>query len=158
MTRLHPTTEAADLIQKLLVFDPNKRYTCKQILEHPWMQRSSSIGKHPLLRTFLVPIDYEALFSGTLTGMQRRDVVTKALKSIGIYTLPSIELDCKCTVFFATIPSAICSCSNICTAAEEKCQIRCQFPDKDIKFTLCLKRSIKADQVCACYFLPLRCS
>ncbi|KAG2223764.1 hypothetical protein INT45_003488, partial [Circinella minor] len=30
--------QAKDLIQKMLVVDPNERYTIKQILQHPWLQ------------------------------------------------------------------------------------------------------------------------
>jgi len=29
---------AKDLIRKILVVDPKKRWTCQQILEHPWMK------------------------------------------------------------------------------------------------------------------------
>ena len=28
--------DAKDLINKLLVVDPSKRYTCEQALKHPW--------------------------------------------------------------------------------------------------------------------------
>lgn len=31
--------EAKDLISKLLVVDPKKRYTCEQALKHPWFQK-----------------------------------------------------------------------------------------------------------------------
>ncbi|KAI7847205.1 kinase-like domain-containing protein [Circinella umbellata] len=34
--------QAKDLIQKMLVVDPNERYTIKQILQHPWLQEVES--------------------------------------------------------------------------------------------------------------------
>ena len=31
--------EAADLISKLIVYDPNERLSAKQALQHPWIQK-----------------------------------------------------------------------------------------------------------------------
>eukprot|EP00890_Picochlorum_soloecismus_P002934 jgi/Picsp_1/3641/NSC_06478-R1_calcium calmodulin-dependent protein len=43
--------DAKDLIAKLLVVDPTKRLTIEQVLEHPWMNPTTSGSKKDLLRT-----------------------------------------------------------------------------------------------------------
>ena len=42
----HPpiSEEARDLIQKLLVVDPEERLSSEQILRHPWLQVTSNTG------------------------------------------------------------------------------------------------------------------
>ena len=39
---------AKDFIQKALVKDPNNRYSAKQLLDHPWMQKQEQLNDQPL--------------------------------------------------------------------------------------------------------------
>lgn len=37
--------EAKDLISKLLVADPKKRYTCEEAINHPWFKKFQQTNK-----------------------------------------------------------------------------------------------------------------
>jgi calcium/calmodulin-dependent protein kinase I len=45
------STEAKDLIMKLLVVDPEKRLTVEGVLEHPWMNPKHTGSRKDLLKT-----------------------------------------------------------------------------------------------------------
>lgn len=40
----HISFEAKDLIDRLLIRDPRRRYTAQQVLDHPWMQTPHNAG------------------------------------------------------------------------------------------------------------------
>eukprot|EP00180_Rhodochaete_pulchella_P000869 Plantae.Rhodophyta-Rhodochaete_pulchella.ctg17042.p1 GENE.Plantae.Rhodophyta-Rhodochaete_pulchella.ctg17042~~Plantae.Rhodophyta-Rhodochaete_pulchella.ctg17042.p1 ORF type:complete len:172 (-),score=29.45 Plantae.Rhodophyta-Rhodochaete_pulchella.ctg17042:3-518(-) len=40
--------EAKDLVQKLIIVDPEKRLDAAQILEHPWMHHETELNKEPI--------------------------------------------------------------------------------------------------------------
>jgi len=120
------SSEAADLIKSLLVYDPQQRLSCPEVMKHPWMQGDCLASPQLSLRTFLVPIDHAGLFKDITKGKQRRKLASRILKTIGIYILPPVDVLCK--------------------SVEEKCKVRCSFPEKDLKFCFCLKKSIKAGQ------------
>jgi len=61
------------------------------------MQGDCSVASQLMLRTFLVPIDHEALFKDITKGKQRRKLVSRIFKSIGIYILPLADNLCKST-------------------------------------------------------------
>ncbi|XP_036597713.1 mitogen-activated protein kinase 15 [Trichosurus vulpecula] len=59
-SRLPPTTppEALDLLQRLLVFDPEKRLTADEALRHPYVRRFHCPAKEPALEyEVILPVD-----------------------------------------------------------------------------------------------------
>lgn len=56
--------EALDLLEKLLVFNPDKRYTAKQVLEHPYLKQFHDPQHEPILRSpVLICMDDNSRFS-----------------------------------------------------------------------------------------------
>lgn len=55
-THLHLVPQAVDLIDRMLVFDPTKRITVEQALEHPYLSSLHDISDEP---TCPVPIDFD---------------------------------------------------------------------------------------------------
>jgi serine/threonine protein kinase len=76
---------AADLISRLLVLEPQKRLSCEQIAQHPWMREK--ICGAPLSNRFMVPVDEENL-AGAKSRKQQRKRVGNVLKRVGIHVLP----------------------------------------------------------------------
>lgn len=51
-----PTPQALDLIDKMLVFDPNKRINVEQALEHPYLASLHDVNDEPSCDK---PFDYD---------------------------------------------------------------------------------------------------
>ena len=47
------TAAAKDLIQRLLVVEPSKRYSAAQVLAHPWVAATDDSGAHDISRALL---------------------------------------------------------------------------------------------------------
>lgn len=47
------TAAAKDLIQRLLVVEPSKRYSADQVLAHPWVAATDGSGAHDISRALL---------------------------------------------------------------------------------------------------------
>lgn len=50
-------TAAKDLITRLLIVDPQKRYTARQVLQHPWIRTAGKTNNRNLQREVTINIE-----------------------------------------------------------------------------------------------------
>lgn len=54
---LSSITAAKDLITRLLIVDPQKRYTARQVLQHPWIRTAGKTNNRNLQREVTINIE-----------------------------------------------------------------------------------------------------
>lgn len=84
------TRDAADLLQRLLVFDPEKRLTASEALAHPYVARFHDASNEPrCTRAITIPInDNEKVCSGWVHARSCRRCRCRALAARGCTWLP----------------------------------------------------------------------
>jgi serine/threonine protein kinase/Ca2+-binding EF-hand superfamily protein len=113
------SSEACDLLTRLLVFDPAKRYSCDQIDMHPWMQ--VPITSAPILNNFNLVVNNEKLFGGHIRMRKKLKVIAAILKPLGAYVVP--------------------------VADDEECvTTKLIYPEKDLKVSCSLRKGRRETQ------------
>jgi len=73
----HANEQALDLIDKMLVFDPNRRITVEQALEHPYLASLHDVNDEPSCdRQFEFDFESEALSEDTIADIIYEDMVS----------------------------------------------------------------------------------
>ncbi|KAM9738203.1 mitogen-activated protein kinase 15 [Menidia menidia] len=81
--------DALDLLSRLLVFNPDKRLTAEQALQHPYVSRFHNPAKEPALRHDVVlPVDDDVQLSVIQYRNKLYEMILEKRTNQGILTLP----------------------------------------------------------------------
>ena len=86
----HPSfipTAAKDLVSRLLVVDPKKRYTAHQVLQHPWIETAGKTGRVNLQKV----VQRGPTPEPALTGYRADGIVTASVSAQPLLLLGDTE-------------------------------------------------------------------
>jgi len=103
------SNEAKDLINKLLVITPNKRYTLEQVMAHPWIARAQSVAS---------PKVFSHSFAEKIKEFQTMSHTPGVMDAVRI-NIPKNKDDDKLQVNFASFSLGQVSTENLQPEATE---------------------------------------